>query len=91
MMIDEVKLIEKLEARIKEITDTITPELKDDQPLVAILQSTRARALMDVKICIIDCINETPAVKQGDSWAGYVDRQGGSFDASEIANANTWR
>ena len=90
-MIDEVKLIEKLEYRIKEITDTITPELKDEKPLVAMLQSTRARALMDVKICLIDCINETPAVKQSDSWAGYVDRQGGSFDDSETINSTSWR
>ena len=52
---------------------------------------TRARALMDVKICLIDCINETPAVKQSDSWAGYVDRQGGSFDDSETINSTSWR
>ena len=28
---------------------------------------------------------------QGDSWKGSVDRQGGSFTAQEIKEANTWR
>ena len=26
-----------------------------------------------------------------DSWAGQVDRQGGSFSDDEIRNSNTWR
>ena len=25
------------------------------------------------------------------SWEGYVDRQGGQFDDSELAESNTWR
>ena len=52
-MIDEDKLVAKLEARIKEITDTITDDM---QPLVRLLQSTRARALMDVVEAIKDTV-----------------------------------
>lgn len=51
-MIDENKLIEALEARIKSITDTMTPDM---EPMIRILQSTRARVLMDV----VDVIKES--------------------------------
>ena len=54
-MIDETLLLEKLEARIKEITDTITQELKDENPIVAAFQSCRARALMDLVDCVKEC------------------------------------
>jgi hypothetical protein len=30
-------------------------------------------------------------LERGDSWAGSVDRQGGSFTNQEIKEANTWR
>lgn len=51
-MIDEAKLIEQLEKRIKEITDTMTPDM---QPMVKLLQSTRARVLMDMVDIIKNC------------------------------------
>lgn len=51
-MIDKAELVAKLEARIKEITGTMT---EDMQPMVKLLQSTRARVLMDVVDCIKEC------------------------------------
>lgn len=40
------------------------------------------RILTDVEIC---CMNATEA-----SWAGAVDRQGGSFDESELRGRDGW-
>ena len=55
-MINENKLIAALEAKVKSITDTMTPEMA---LMVRILQSTRARVLMDV----VDVIKECATVK----------------------------
>lgn len=51
-MIDENRLVAALEARINEITDTMTADM---QPMVKLLQSTRARVLMDVVDIIKEC------------------------------------
>jgi hypothetical protein len=52
MQIDEATLIEQIEQRIKEITDTMTPDM---QPMVKLLQSTRARVLIDIVDIIKNC------------------------------------
>ena len=39
----------------------------------------------------IELLKAKLALAQGDSWKGSVDRQGGSFTAQEIKDANTWR
>jgi hypothetical protein len=49
-MLDEQELIKALQARVDEITATMGDA--DMQPMVRLLQSTRARALMDVIECI---------------------------------------
>jgi len=41
------------------------------------------RILTDVELCMNDAA--------ANSWAGEVDRQGGSFTDEEIARANEWR
>jgi hypothetical protein len=54
-MINELELVAKLEDKINEITNTI-PNLRDENPLVALLQSHRARVLMDIVDIIKECV-----------------------------------
>lgn len=57
MMLDPKRLLEELQIRIDEITATISdPSKPVMEPLVQVLQSTRARALMDVVDAINACV-----------------------------------
>lgn len=86
-----------LQARVDEIVGTMDAD-PSMQSLVRLLQSTRARVLMDVIECI-DGIKKQPcptaeALKRQAaerSWQGQVDRQGGSFSDEEIRSRTDWR
>lgn len=86
-----------LQARVDEINATMDdPQM---EIMVRMLQSTRARALMDVIECI-DQVTSKPCPTAEKlrrereverSWQGHVDRQGGSFAPEEIAESRGWR
>lgn len=56
MMLDADKLITELSARIDKIVKEEMPQVKE--PMVQLLQSTRARALMDVVDALKKVIEE---------------------------------
>lgn len=79
-----------LQTRVDEILATMEDQAMD--PLVRLLQSTRARVLMDVIECIGTlqagaCSTAQQLRRQAaeNSWNGHADRQGGAFDDWEIA------
>jgi hypothetical protein len=85
-----------LQVRVDEITATM--EAPDMAALVKLLQSTRARVLMDVIECIDGLPKESCSTAEElkrraaeRSWQGQVDRQGGSFDPSEDIYRDGWR
>jgi hypothetical protein len=95
-MIDPQALNLKLQARVDEILET----MKDEKmaSLVRLLQSTRARVLMDVMECINSIEHQScPTAEELKrraaelSWQGQVDRQSGAFDPSETMYRDGWR
>jgi hypothetical protein len=86
-----------LQARVDEIVATMDAD-PNMQSMVRLLQSTRARVLMDVIECMDalpkeSCSTAEELKRQAAerSWQGQVDRQGGSFDPSETMYRDGWR
>lgn len=94
-MIDEKLLSAALQARVDEIVKSMDQELSD---ITRLLQSTRARVLMDVIECIAalpraTCYTAEELKRRANmrSWQGQVDRQSGAFEDWEYRNPSNWR